>query len=77
MHYGQIFQSHTLHFFHLASPDLLFGVEGDPLKRNIIGITLENKELAVQGVMMRKYGQEVIKATAGKRYTEQAQYQEV
>jgi NAD-reducing hydrogenase large subunit len=67
MHYGQIFQSHTLHFFHLASPDLLFGVDGDPLKRNIIGVTFENKELAVQGVMMRKYGQEVIKATAGKK----------
>ena len=52
MHYGQIFQSHSLHFFHLASPDLLFGVDGDPLKRNIIGVALENKELAVQGVMM-------------------------
>jgi NAD-reducing hydrogenase large subunit len=67
MHYGQIFQSHSLHFFHLASPDLLFGVYGDPLKRNIIGIAFENKDLAVQGVMMRKYGQEVIKATAGKK----------
>ncbi len=67
MHYGQIFQSHSLHFFHLASPDLLFGVDGDPLKRNIIGVALENKELAVQGVLMRKYGQEVIKATAGKK----------
>ncbi|MBN2613038.1 MAG: Ni/Fe hydrogenase subunit alpha [Bacteroidales bacterium] len=67
MHYGQFFQSHTLHFFHLAAPDLLFGIDGDPLKRNIIGIALENKELAVQGVMMRKYGQEVIRATAGKK----------
>lgn len=67
MHYGQFFQSHTLHFFHLASPDLLFGIESDPLKRNIIGVALANKELAVQGVMMRKYGQEIIKATAGKK----------
>ena len=67
MHYGQFFQSHTLHFFHLASPDLLFGIESDPLKRNIIGVALENRELAIQGVMMRKYGQEVIKATAGKK----------
>ncbi len=67
MHYGQFFQSHTLHFFHLASPDLLFGIDSDPLKRNIIGVAMENRELAVQGVMMRKYGQEVIKATAGKK----------
>jgi NAD-reducing hydrogenase large subunit len=67
MHYGQIFQSHSLHFFHLASPDLLFGVDSDPVKRNVIGVALQHKDLAVQGVMMRKYGQEVIKATAGKK----------
>jgi NAD-reducing hydrogenase large subunit len=67
MHYGQMFQSHSLHFFHLASPDMVFGVDGDPLKRNIIGVALENKELAVQGVMMRKFGQELIQATAGKK----------
>jgi NAD-reducing hydrogenase large subunit len=30
MHYGQMFQSHCLHFFHLASPDLLFGFDADP-----------------------------------------------
>ncbi len=67
MHYGQIFQSHSLHFFHLASPDLLFGIESDPVKRNIIGVAHDNKDLAVQGVMMRKFGQEIIRATAGKK----------
>jgi NAD-reducing hydrogenase large subunit len=67
MHYGQTFQSHALHFFHLASPDLLFGIDGDPLIRNVIGVALKHKDLAVQGVMMRKYGQEIIKATAGKK----------
>jgi len=67
MHYGQFFQSHALHFFHLCSPDLLFGFDADPLKRNIIGVAKEYPELAVQGVMMRKYGQEIIKATAGKK----------
>lgn len=67
MHYGQMFQSHALHFFHLASPDLLFGIDGDPLIRNVIGVALKHKDLAVQGVMMRKFGQEIIKATAGKK----------
>lgn len=67
MHYGQIFQSHSLHFFHLASPDMVFGIDGDPALRNIIGVALQNKELAVQGVMMRKFGQEIIQATAGKK----------
>jgi len=67
MHYGQIFQSHALHFFHLVSPDLLFGFDADPAIRNVIGVAAKFPELAVQGVMMRKYGQEIIKATAGKK----------
>jgi len=67
MHYGQIFQSHALHFFHLVSPDLLFGIDADPAIRNIIGVAKKHPDLAVQGVMMRKYGQEIIKATAGKK----------
>ena len=67
MHYGQMFQSHALHFFHLVSPDLLFGIDADPAIRNVIGVALEYKDLAVQGVMMRKYGQEIIRATAGKK----------
>ena len=67
MHYGQFFQSHVLHFFHLSSPDFLFGFDGDPVTRNIIGVIQENRDLAIQGVMMRKYGQEVIKHTAGKK----------
>jgi NAD-reducing hydrogenase large subunit len=67
MHYGQTFQSHALHFFHLASPDLLFGFDADPMIRNVIGVIKKFPDLAVQGVMMRKYGQEIIKATAGKK----------
>ncbi len=67
MHYGQMFQSHALHFFHLVSPDLLFGIDADPAIRNIIGVAQKFPDLAVQGVMMRKFGQEIIKATAGKK----------
>ena len=67
MHYGQMFQSHALHFFHLASPDLLFGFDAPVEKRNVIGVIADYPDLAVQGVMMRKFGQEIIKATAGKK----------
>jgi NAD-reducing hydrogenase large subunit len=67
MHYGQILQSHALHFFHLASPDLLFGFDADPAVRNVIGVAGKHPDLAVQGIMLRKYGQEVIRATAGKK----------
>src|SRR5512139_1029545 len=67
MHYGQILQSHALHFFHLASPDLLFGFDADVAVRNVIGVAGKYPDLAVQAVLMRKYGQEIIKATSGKK----------
>jgi len=67
MHYGQILQSHALHFFHLCSPDLLFGFDSDVTKRNIVGIAAAYPDIAKQGVLLRKFGQEVIRITAGKR----------
>lgn len=67
MHYGQVFQSHALHFFYLASPDLLFGVDAPVEKRNVVAVALENRELAIKGITMRKFGQEIIKAVAGKK----------
>ena len=67
MHYGQILQSHALHFFHLASPDLLFGFDSPVEKRNIVGVAAEYPDIARKGVLLRKYGQEVIRVTAGKR----------
>ena len=67
VHFGQILQSHALHFFHLSSPDLLFGFESDVKKRNIVGVIEAHPEIALQGVKLRKYGQEVIRAICGKR----------
>ena len=67
MHYGQMLQSHALHFFHLSSPDLLFGFESEVGRRNIVGVAAAYPEVARQGVLLRKFGQEVIRLTAGKR----------
>jgi NAD-reducing hydrogenase large subunit len=67
MHYGQVFQSHALHFFYLASPDLLFGVDAPVEKRNVVAVAVENRDLAIKGITMRKFGQEIIKAVAGKK----------
>lgn len=67
MHYGQFVQSHALHFFHLCSPDILFGFDADVAIRNVIGVANKHPELARQGILMRKYGQEVIRLTAGKK----------
>jgi len=67
MHYGQIMQSHALHFFHLCSPDLLFGFDSEAARRNIVAVAQTHPEIARQGVLLRKFGQEVIRMTAGKR----------
>lgn len=67
LHFGQVFQSHALHFFYLASPDLLFGVNADPAKRNVAEVAIEHLDLAKKGILMRKFGQEIIRVVAGKR----------
>ncbi|MBL8950627.1 MAG: Ni/Fe hydrogenase subunit alpha [Myxococcaceae bacterium] len=67
MHYGQVLQSHALHFFHLASPDLLFGFDAAPERRSIAALAAELPEVARQGVLLRRFGQECIRLTAGKR----------
>jgi NAD-reducing hydrogenase large subunit len=67
MHYGQVMQSHVLHFFHLSAPDLLFGFGAPAEKRNIFEVIRENPTLGLRAVQMRKFGQEIIEATAGKK----------
>jgi NAD-reducing hydrogenase large subunit len=67
LHFGQTLQSHALHFFHLSSPDLLFGFGSDPAQRNIVGMLEKYPELALKGVKLRKYGQQIIEAISGKR----------
>ena len=67
MHYGQLVQSNAVHFYHLASPDLLLGFDSDAAQRNIVGVAMKHPDIAKQGILLRKYGQEVIRHTAGKR----------
>ena len=67
LHMGQFIQSHALHFFHLASPDLLLGWDSDPAKRNVVGVIEEFPDLAIKGIQLRKFGQEIIKALGGKK----------
>lgn len=67
LHFGQTLQSHALHFFHLSSPDLLFGFGSDLAKRNIVGVLQAYPDVGLKGVRLRKYGQEVIRVISGKR----------
>ena len=67
MHMGQMIQSHGMHFFELAGPDLLLGFDAAPEIRNVVGLIGANPELTVKAVMLRKFGQEIIKTLGGRK----------
>jgi NAD-reducing hydrogenase large subunit len=67
MNLAQLIQSHALSFFYLSSPDLLFGMDGDPAKRNILRVVEAYPQLAKDGIGLRKLGQEIIAMLGGKR----------
>lgn len=67
LHFGQTLQSHALHFFHLSSPDLLFGFGSDRAMRNMFGVLEKYPDLALKGVKLRKFGQQIIAMITGKR----------
>jgi NAD-reducing hydrogenase large subunit len=67
LHMGQFIQSHGMHFFHLAAPDLVLGFDADPAIRNVFGIIGANPELALKAVNLRRYGQQIIQRLGGKR----------
>lgn len=67
LHMGQMIQSHGMHFFELAGPDLVLGFDADPAIRNVVGVIQTAPDLAVKAVKMRAYGQEIIRRLSGRR----------
>ncbi|MEP7110985.1 MAG: Ni/Fe hydrogenase subunit alpha [Ferruginibacter sp.] len=67
MHIGQNLSSHALSFFHLSSPDFLLGYDSDPDKRNILGIAEKYPDIALRGIRLRKFGQEMSERITGKK----------
>jgi NAD-reducing hydrogenase large subunit len=67
MHMGQIIQSHGMHFFELAGPDLLLGFDAAPAARNVLGLLQADPSLALKAVGLRKFGQRVIELLGGRR----------
>lgn len=67
LHAAQVLQSHALHFFHLSSPDLLFGFRAEAGRRHILAVAEAYPDVARQGIALRRFGQQVIEALSGKR----------
>lgn len=66
MHMAQFINSHSLHFFYLTAPDLLFGPDADPVERNIVGLTSQSPKLAQKAIRLRQIGQEMIERVGGR-----------
>jgi NAD-reducing hydrogenase large subunit len=67
MHMGQYIQSHSMHVFELAGPDLLLGFDADPAIRNVAGVFAANPGLTVKAIKLRKFGQQIIATLGGRR----------
>jgi NAD-reducing hydrogenase large subunit len=64
---AQIFQSHSLNFFHLSSADLMYGMDAPKESRNIFNLIKTHPEFAKNGVRLRAFGQSIIEKITGKR----------
>jgi NAD-reducing hydrogenase large subunit len=67
MHMGQTIQSHSMHFFELAGPDLILGFDADPAIRNVVGLYQADPKLTVKAIALRKFGQEIIERLGERR----------
>ncbi|MHB9093156.1 MAG: Ni/Fe hydrogenase subunit alpha [Eubacteriales bacterium] len=66
MHMCQMIHSHALHFFYLAAPDLLFGLDAPPEQRNVIGVLNANPDLGKKAIRLRQIGQSSIEKIGGR-----------
>jgi len=64
---GQNISSHALSFFHLSAPDMLLGYDSEPAQRNILGIAERYSDIAIRGIRLRKFGQEISERITGEK----------
>ena len=66
MYMGHVIHSHALSLFVLAGPDLVFGLQGDPTKQNIVGMVEAEPELTKKGLRLRSLGQKINETIGGR-----------
>ena len=60
-------QSHATAYFYLVVPEMMFGMDAAPEQRNLLGLIEADPALMRRVIMLRKWGQEVIKTVFGRR----------
>lgn len=66
MYMGHVIHSHALSLFILAGPDLLFGLDGEAARQNIVGMVEAEPELTRKGLRLRSLGQKINEAIGGR-----------
>lgn len=63
---GSIIHSHAIHFFALAGPDLLLGIDAPAEKRNLMGLLEAAPDLAGKALRLRSLGQKICEVVGGR-----------
>ena len=63
---GSIIHSHAIHFFALAGPDLILGLDAPVAKRNLVGLLEAAPELAAKALRLRSLGQRIAETVGGR-----------
>jgi len=63
---GSVIHSHAIHFFLLAGPDLLLGVDSPAAKRNVLGLMEAAPDLATKALRLRTLGQRIAETVGGR-----------
>ena len=66
MYMGHMIHSHCLSLFVLTGPDLVFGLDGVPATRNIVGMVEAEPDLAKKGLRLRSLGQKINETIGGR-----------
>ncbi|MCB9652860.1 MAG: Ni/Fe hydrogenase subunit alpha [Deltaproteobacteria bacterium] len=63
---GGLVHSHAVHFFALAAPDLVMGVDAKPETRNIVGLVQAMPDLATKALRLRSVGHKIVELIGGR-----------
>ncbi len=63
---GSIIHSHAIHFFALAGPDLLLGIDAPAEQRNVVALLDAAPDLARKALKLRSLGQRIVEIVGGR-----------
>ncbi len=66
MYMGHMIHSHALSLFVLSGPDLIMGLDADPVERNIVGMLKIDPDTTKKALTLRSIGQKILENIGGR-----------